>query len=274
MVLEVRKKPLWLEVDMHKVIVSGRGGSGKSTLVALLSKKLGEKGDVLVVDADESNLGLPSMLGIDPPEQTVIGHIGGKPAVGEKLMKSFQSGGDEKVQLFEQEMGIEDLPPEIRGGSGPVSLVRIGKIEHSMEGCACPMGATARGFLSKLAVDERGWVLVDTEAGLEHFGRGVLEGADLVLMVVDPSHEAVLLARKAAVLCAEAGKTFGVILTKVNEQSQPILEDRLSSQDLDVIGVLPYSEEITRANLDGSPLETGSIDPCLDSILGAMGSRA
>jgi len=53
---------------MAKLVVCGRGGSGKSTWVVLLAKSLLSKGKVLVVDADESNLGLPLLLGIDPPK--------------------------------------------------------------------------------------------------------------------------------------------------------------------------------------------------------------
>jgi CO dehydrogenase maturation factor len=51
---------------MPKLLVCGRGGSGKSTLVALLAQCLGEEGKVLVVDADESNLGLGTMLRLQP----------------------------------------------------------------------------------------------------------------------------------------------------------------------------------------------------------------
>ena len=257
---------------MPKIIVSGRGGSGKSTLVTLLAEKLGEKGKVIVVDADESNLGLASMLGIEPPAQTIMGHLGGKPAVGKKLRSSIQSEGNEKVQLFEEAININDLPSELLSRTGPVSLVQIGKIEHSMEGCACPMGATARAFLNQLSVDESSWVIVDTEAGVEHFGRGVLEGVDIVLMVVDPSHEAVLLAEKAEGLSREAGKVFGVVINKADEQTRPILEEALAQRDLQAMGSIPYSQEINRANLTGESLETASTEMDLEPILAAIKS--
>ena len=41
---------------MPKILVCGRGGSGKSTLVALLAGWLGEDGKALVVDADSATL--------------------------------------------------------------------------------------------------------------------------------------------------------------------------------------------------------------------------
>lgn len=255
---------------MPKVMVCGRGGSGKSTLVTLLAGALSREGTVVVVDADESNLGLASMLGVEPPEQTVMGYLGGKPVVGKKLLESIRSEGGERIQLFEEEIDIDELPPELLSRSGPVSLVRIGKIEHSMEGCACPMGATARAFLNHLSTDEKSWVMVDTEAGIEHFGRGVLEGADMVLMIVDPSHEAVLLAEKAERLGIEADKEFLVVLNKVDGQSRSILEEKLSRKGIRALGAIQYSGDVTRANLVGDALLNKSPEADLGPILAAL----
>ncbi|WP_006522979.1 putative CODH nickel-insertion accessory protein [Desulfoscipio gibsoniae] len=94
--------------------------------------------------------------------------------------------------------------------------MRIGKIEHSMEGCACPMGSITRSLLNELQINENEWIIVDTEAGVEHFARGILEGADIVLMVADPSYESVLLAEKARGLAEEAHKEFFVIFNQAN----------------------------------------------------------
>jgi CO dehydrogenase maturation factor len=252
---------------MPKIIVSGRGGSGKSTLVTLIANKLIETGTVLVVDADESNLGLAAMLGLEPPRLTIMGYLGGKPVVGKKLLESIQGKNNENLRLFEERMNIDGLPSELLSVSGPLRLARVGKIEHSMEGCACPMGATARAFLKRLSVGEGEWVLVDTEAGIEHFGRGLLEGSDYVVFVVDPSNEGVILARKASSLSREAGKAFAVVINKADVQSRPILEGLLSSEELPVIGVMPHSEAITRANLIGESLERVSTEVDLQSVI-------
>ena len=51
-----------------KIAVCGKGGSGKSTIVALLAHQaLSRDFKVLVVDSDESNSGLYRMLGFDHP---------------------------------------------------------------------------------------------------------------------------------------------------------------------------------------------------------------
>jgi CO dehydrogenase maturation factor len=255
---------------MPKLLVCGRGGSGKSTIVALLAQCLGEEGKVLVVDADESNLGLGTMLRLQPPEKTLMDYLGGKPAVREKLMAALRGSGDEKVQMFAEKTTIDDLPPECIYGNGQVAWVRIGKIEHVMEGCACPMGALARSFLNNLIVGKDEWVLVDTEAGVEHFGRGVLEGVDAVLLVAEPSLESVVLVDKAISLCREAGKRHAVVLNKVVEETEPVLKKMLAERGVEASGVLPYSPAISWANLWGEPLEGGLMGSEINALVGKI----
>ena len=252
---------------MPKVLVCGRGGSGKSTFVTMLAQTLGEQDKVLVVDADESNLGLGRMLGIQPPAQTLMDDIGGKKAVGSKLMASLRSGGTEEVKMFAGTFSIGELSTESVSWNGSVGLAQIGKVEHTNEGCACPMGALAREFLNKLKESDEEWVIVDTEAGVEHFGRGVLEGVDAVLMIVDPSYEAVLLAEKAAKLADEAGKAFSVILNKVDEETKSRLKEMLEAKKIEIAEVLPYSTEISEANLVGEPLTAESLKQTLKEII-------
>ncbi|MGO0122364.1 nucleotide-binding protein [Desulfothermobacter acidiphilus] len=252
---------------MPKVIVCGRGGSGKSTVVSLLAKALAERNRVLVVDADESNLGLPQMLGQPAPEVTLMGYLGGKPAVRKQLMAALKEEGGEKVNFFTQDFGLAELPPGCTSGEWPLKLLRIGKIEHSKEGCACPMGALARSFLKRLRVEPNEWVLVDTEAGVEHFGRGLLEGADLVLMVVDPSHEALLLAERARSLSAEAGKRFAALLNKVDQETEAFLRRELAARGVPVLGALGFIPGILQANLKGDPLPlSGARQPLIELV--------
>lgn len=252
---------------MPKMLICGRGGSGKSTLVSMLAHILGEQGQILVVDADESNLGLGKMLDIQPPAKTLMDSLGGKKTVMEKIMAAMRSNFSEEIKMFSGDISLDELPTESVSWDERIGLLQIGKIEHSHEGCACPMGALAREFLNKLKESSNQWVIVDTEAGVEHFGRGVFEGADAVLMVVDPSHEAVILAEKAAKLAGEAGKPFSVVLNKVDDKTEFRLKEMLGALKIDIAGILPYSPEVSEANLVGKPLTTGSLRQKLDEII-------
>ena len=259
---------------MPKVLVCGRGGSGKSTLVTMLSRILGERSKVLVVDTDESNLGLGKMLGLQVPAETLMDTLGGKKVVMDGLMAMMKSEGTEEVKMFPGNFGFKELSTDSVFWDSSIGLVQVGKIEHSHEGCACPMGALAREFLNKLQEGKGEWVIVDTEAGVEHFGRGVLEGADAVLMTVDPSHEAVILAEKAAKLAAEVGKPFFVILNKVNAQVEQRLKEMIEAKKIEIAGVLPYSPGISEANLVGEPLVIEPMRQKLEEVLAKINRTA
>ena len=68
-----------------KIELSGKGGCGKSTLSVLFArsmKKLGYR--VLLVDGDESNIGIDNFLGVPQPVH-LLDHLGGKKGFKEKL---------------------------------------------------------------------------------------------------------------------------------------------------------------------------------------------
>jgi len=259
---------------MPKVVVSGRGGSGKSTVTTLLSRRLAAEGRVIVIDADESNLSLPAMLGVDAPAQTIMEHVGGRATVRDALIQTLRSSSDESAPFFADGITVDELPVSCRSGDERTTFVRIGKIEHALQGCACPEGAVARSFVGGLRCGD-GWLLVDTEAGVEHFGRGLLEGADLVLLVVDASHEAVLLADRAAALADEAGKRCAAVLNQADPEAEAILRKELGDRGLQVLAALPLSPTVARAQLLGEPLSlTDEVRVPLDELLQALTAAA
>jgi CO dehydrogenase maturation factor len=119
---------------------------------------------------DESNLGLGKMLGIQPPAQTLMDTPSGARKLSWQTTHGMRlkSKGTEEVKMFSGDFGFKELSADSVFWDRSVGLVQVGKIEHSHEGCACPMGALAREFLNKLQEDEGEWVIVDTEAGVEH----------------------------------------------------------------------------------------------------------
>ncbi|MGB9617418.1 MAG: AAA family ATPase, partial [Desulfomonilaceae bacterium] len=94
---------------MPKVLIAGRGGSGKSTIVALLAQAFAMNHRVLVVDADESNLSLGAMLGLKDPAATIMDFLGGKQDVRETLQATMggRVGGE---RLFTGPLSVEHLP--------------------------------------------------------------------------------------------------------------------------------------------------------------------
>ncbi len=264
-----------------KICICGKGGSGKSTVVALLAAELQSRAKkVLVVDSDESNAGLYWMLGLEDPPTPLMELAGGKKSVQRVLRTAFTENGDyqEKPVLARGELRADDLPSaHIRWMEG-VGLVCIGKIHQALEGCACPMGVLTREFLRKLRTEDDEIVVVDMEAGVEHFGRGVETSVDAVVVVVEPSLESLSLAGRIKELTSGAGAAFaGAVLNKVgSEQVAARLTEALQQHGIPVLSTIPFRREFLQAGLEGRPLNAapvaGEVQSLLDSVLAAAGA--
>ncbi|MEJ2099394.1 MAG: hypothetical protein P8X68_05385 [Desulfobacterales bacterium] len=234
-----------------KISVCGKGGSGKSALVTLLAKQARDRNiRVLVVDSDESNSGLFRMLGFEQPPVPLMELIGGKAELREKMSQA---------NIFtESQIFVEDIPPLYMQLNDGLTLVSIGKILQSLEGCACPMGALCREFLKKLRLTENEIALIDMEAGVEHFGRGIDEGIDHVLLAIEPSFESISVAEKIKSLAAGIDKRVWAVLNKIDSDNIGLkLKEGLKITGIEVIGVVPQDPLVFEACLEGRALGEG-----------------
>jgi CO dehydrogenase maturation factor len=247
---------------MPKILFCGKGGSGKSTLLALLALYLSEHHDVLVVDADESNPGLARMMGLESPQQTLMENLGGKTAFRRSMGKKTAEF-EGKNLLGSALRSMAALPEAASSRRDRLTLVSVGKIEHAHEGCACPMGVLARTFIGGISIQPGQWVLIDTEAGVEHFGRGVLEGVDAVVAVADPSFDAVMLIGKIKAMADEGGKRLCIVLNKTDGDTESLMRTLLEGRGIRIAAALPQTREVTTRNLRALPL---GVDPFRESL--------
>jgi len=252
---------------MKKIAVCGKGGSGKSTVVALLANGLRDKGyRVLVVDSDESNPGLYRMLGFRKRPVPLLELVGGKG----KVFQTF-SGESETPEtlLTREEIHIADLPGDYIVERDGIGLVCIGKILQSLEGCACPMGVLSREFLKRLSLQKDEVAVVDMEAGIEHFGRGVETSIDSVLIVTEPSFDSLELAEKINTLAAEVGvERVWTILNKIRSREiTSRLREELEERGISVIGSIGYDPEIFQSGLEGRPVRRDKLETDIGRIL-------
>ncbi len=242
---------------MKKIAVCGKGGTGKSFLVFCLAKVFLEEGKkVLVIDTDESNYGLYRLFGFNEPPLELIDFLGGKVAFKEKMKKKIIKGEKEsKISLLEQEnYFLENIPKEFFKKRENLYLLTIGKIKKPLEGCACPMGVLSREFLEKLILKENEVVVVDTEAGIEHFGRGIEKAIDTVIAVAEPYLEALEVAEKIVFLASSMGKKVYLVINKVPLEYEERIKKILAEKKLEPIGIIHFYPEVYCASLEGNLL--------------------
>jgi CO dehydrogenase maturation factor len=222
-----------------KILICGKGGCGKSTIVALLAKEIAARENkVLVIDSDESNIGLHSRLGMEKPDD-FMNYFGGK-----KLLF-------EKTKEMQGKWRLDELPAYYLTRKGNIQLLSMGKIYQFGEGCACPINALSSKFLEILDLRDGEFLIADTDAGIEHFGRGVEKGVDILLVIIDPSRESILLAKKISELGQQVDKPVYYILNRVTDQeTKDVLLNSIDRER--VISIIPENKEVFISGLAGN----------------------
>ena len=178
-----------------KIAVTGKGGSGKSTIAGALIRHLARNGQrVVALDADPNpNLGISIGLPRDVVETM-------KPILN-ALLDSGHTHNDPQP-------AAEDLLARygVAAADGVV-LIATGKIERPSDACLfCGSHNTTRQFFGALSATDR-IVVADLEAGLNDLIWAHPHADDVVLAVAEGSAKSVEIARRACRLAEEMGVT-------------------------------------------------------------------
>ena len=169
-----------------RIGVFGKGGAGKSTLVAILAQTLQQQGyDVCVIDADSTNYGLPQALGMDSPPKSLLDLYGGMVFSGGNVTCPV----DDPTPLLNAEINLGEVPQQyyVQNDTG-ITLLTAGKIGDRGPGAGCdgPIAKISRDLIVHKK-DSELVTLIDFKAGFEDTARGVLTNLDLAIVVVDPT---------------------------------------------------------------------------------------
>ncbi len=236
-----------------KLAVSGKGGVGKTTISGTIASILAEQGKkVLAVDSDPS-MNLHSALGLENP--TPISEL--KELITERTV--METG------VFRMNPKVDDIPENFSAKSGSLRLIVMGTVEKGGSGCICPETAFLKALLRHLVLKKEEFLVLDTEAGIEHLGRNIAEKFDLMMVVVEPSEKAVDTANRVNKLSKEIGikKVVGVG-NKVSGEAQESFIER--SLDFEVLGHIPFDEKVIEADMERRPLHSYSTSKALESI--------
>ena len=103
-------------------------------------------------------------------------------------------------------------------------------------------------------------VILDMEAGIEHFGRKTIDTVDLMLIVIEPTKKSLITAKRMKKLAKDLGiKNLGVIVNKVRDENKELLENIIKEElGLEVLGFIPYDEDVVKSEFLGKPVDLNS----------------
>ncbi|WP_135606822.1 AAA family ATPase [Methanococcoides sp. NM1] len=228
---------------MTKVIaITGKGGTGKTAITSLLIRHLTRTDKlVLAIDADPDT-NLPETLGCETVK-----------TVGD--MKQFML--DERDNFppdINKESIFESKIYEILEEMSNYDLIVMGRPEGS--GCYCYVNNLLRGIMDKV-VKNYDVVILDTEAGLEHFSRKIIRDVDDLIVVTDGSRRGLRTAERIRELTEELEtniRNIYVVANKVTDANKEEIEKTAKDLDLELIGTVPMDSMIAERDLKGLPL--------------------
>ena len=162
---------------MHKILLWGDEGCGKSTIAALLARYAVAGGwSVLVVDAG-GDAAMHRLLGVPRPQMTLVEDMGG----AEYVRRLYPSADYSNLV---PDLPVENLPRTCLSRRDNLALLSLG-VEFLEEVGAGSLGFLFREFMGRL--DDTGWwVFVDAGSWLPDAGMPPLTVIDGVLDVEMP----------------------------------------------------------------------------------------
>jgi len=231
----MREKPM-------KIAITGKGGSGKTMLTALLTRLLAKRGDlkVLAIDAD-SSINLPYALGVTADD--TVSEIRRR-ALADPFVKAEIDAKPIK----------ETIEEAVKEGSGFRFLV-MGRPEGP--GCYCSINELMKYGIEGVS-KQFDVTFIDCEAGPEQVNRRVVKGVDLLIIVTDTSLRG---ARVAGSIMEVIGlddtirpAQTGLVINRFKGQDDKLIRENADKWNLQILGHVPEDENITQYDLTGRPI--------------------
>jgi CO dehydrogenase maturation factor len=225
--------------------LAGKGGTGKTTLSALMIKALQEQtqGPILAIDADPAT-NLHMALGLENP--TTVGEI-------REEMSTMAQTGQLGVSLSRHDYLTREVRMALAEGKR-VDLLAMGRPEG--QGCYCAVNHLLREIIDDLS-RHYPFTIIDNEAGMEHISRRTTRDVDVLFLVTDPTMRGVNAVAKMADLALEIEINIGeirLIVNRVQDALPPTLQSEIDALGLPIAAVIPADKMINRFDALGEPL--------------------
>jgi len=231
---------------LKTIVTMGRGGTGKTSFVALMTKYFIEIGEapLLLVDADPDQ-NLAEMIGVDLKEE-------GKKTVSELLVETFLEEGGTTVGVPPTERIESKIWSYGMYEGDYFDFIALGT--KWVEGCYCLPNAALKGALESLTKNYN-YVLIDSPAGLEHLNRRITSKVDDIFDIIDPSKKSFDHVERAYRIAKEVKIDFKNFYVIGGFRFPESLEDRAEKTlKLGFLGKIAYDEKIEQHVLAGKSL--------------------
>jgi len=236
------------------IALAGKGGTGKTTVSAMIIKYLINKGKgpILAIDADPS-ANLNMVLGVDL-ECTIGG-------IREDLLKKVQGSqnvtGAARGSIAGGMSKHDYLDYEIHSSlteSDKFDLIAMGRSEGP--GCYCAVNHNLREILDSLSHNYP-YVVMDNEAGMEHLSRRTTEDVDHLFIISGPTQRGLAAAAGIVDLKDELAiriKNSYFILNRVPGEIHPALQEGIEQLGVPFLGPVPADNNVMEYDFNGRPL--------------------
>jgi len=221
---------------MRLIVSMGRGGTGKTSFVALITKYFIEMGDtpMLLIDAD-SDQNLAEAVGIDLEDE-------GRKTISELLVETFLEVGGTTVGVPPSERIESKIWEKALYEGEYFDLIAIGP--KWVEGCYCLPNAALKKALENLTKTYKN-IVIDSPAGLEHLNRRITSRVDDIFDIIDPSKKSFDHVRRAFRIAKEVNIGFKNFYIIGGYRFPETLEAEVEKRtNLEYLGKIAYDQNI------------------------------
>jgi CO dehydrogenase maturation factor len=232
--------------NMKRIVFIGRGGSGKTSSVALTAKYFIEKDEypLLLVDIDPDQ-NLSEMVGVDLAEK-------GKKTISELLVETFLTEGGTTIGVPPSERIEGRIWDKGLYESHFFDLMSIGP--KWLEGCYCLPDAALKRALERLSKTYK-YILIDSPAGFEHLNRKITSQVDDLIDIIDPSKKSFNHIQRAHRIATEVGIDFKHFYVVGGYRVPEDLEGEIKKRiEFPYLGKIAYDANVEQFVLSGSSL--------------------
>jgi len=238
-----------------KVVCTGRGGTGKTTFVALLTKYLDSH--PLLVDAD-SDQNLAEMLAVDLQKEGIR-------TISEVLFDIQKGKAYEELNS----MPLPDKIEYLLNASCLYESERFDMISIGVKwtkGCYCMPNNILRSIIPKTA-NSYEYTIVDSPGGLEHLNRRIISEIDDIFVILDPSKKALNNVERMRKIASEIGIHFNNLYLIANHRFKKTTEEYVKNMSGNYLGKIEYDPDLEEYSWRGrSLLELPQSSPAFSSV--------